>query len=62
MVGFTVTIKRTGAGAVQVSGSDGIDAQSTIDITPQGGFMRVVAADFGSSNYGWAIIAKSGSF
>jgi hypothetical protein len=62
MVGFTVTIKRTGTGAVQVSGSDGIDTQSTIDITPQGGFIRVVAADFGGSNYGWAIIAKSGSF
>jgi hypothetical protein len=62
LVGLTVTIKRTGAGAVQVSGSDGIDTQSTIDITPQGGFMRVVAADFGGSNYGWAIIAKSGSF
>jgi len=62
LVGLTVTIKRTGTGAVQVSGSDGIDTQSTIDITPQGGFMRVVAADFGGSNYGWAIIAKSGSF
>ena len=64
MVGFTVTIKKTGTGGLQVSGSNGIDSQPTIDISPQGGFMKaeIVAADFGGSSYGWAIIAKSGSF
>ena len=62
LVGLTLTVKKTGTGALQVSGSDGIDTLSTIDITPQGGFMKIVAVDFGGSNYGWAIIAKSGSF
>jgi len=62
LVGLALTIKRTGAGTVHISGSNGIDSQPTIDISPQGGFVRIVAADFGGSNYGWAIIAKSGSF
>lgn len=62
LVGLTLTIKKTGAGALQVSGSNGIDNQPTLDITPQGAFMQIVAADFGGATYGWAIIAKSGSF
>jgi len=62
LVGLALTIKRTGAGTVHISGSNGIDSQPTIDISPQGGFVRIVAADFGGSNFGWAIIAKSGSF
>jgi len=62
LVGLTLTIKRTGTGEVHVSGSDTIDSVATKDLTPQGAFMEIVAADFGGSNYGWAIIAKSGSF
>jgi len=61
-IGLTLTIKRTGTGEVHVSGSDTIDSVATKDLTPQGAFMEIVAADFGGSNYGWAIIAKSGSF
>lgn len=61
-VGLTLTIKRTGAGALHVSGSNTIDSFPTLDLEPQGAFMRIIAADFGGSNYGWAIIAKSGSF
>lgn len=62
LIGLTLTIKRTGVGAVHVSGSDTIDSIATFDLEPQGAFMRIIAADFGGSNYGWAIIAKSGSF
>jgi hypothetical protein len=61
-IGLKLTIKRTGTGEVHVSGSDTIDSVATKDLTPQGAFMEIVAADFGGSNYGWAIIAKSGSF
>ena len=62
LVGLTLTVKRTGTGEVQVSGSNGIDTQPTINLTPQGAFVKIIAADFGGSSYGWAIIAKSGSF
>jgi hypothetical protein len=61
-LGIVFTVKRTGTGAVHISGSDTIDSLSSIDLTPQGSFIQIIAADFGGANYGWTIIAKSGSF
>jgi hypothetical protein len=62
ILGITFTIKSTNTGVVHISGSNQIDFVNTKDLTSQGEFMKIVAADFGGSGYGWSIISKSGSF